>query len=58
MYEKGRRVRVSQDVFDQPVTPIAVRVCQLVKKSPALGHFDFVMEVALFFMAKGFAVRD
>jgi len=51
-------VRISQNVFDQPVAPVAVRVCQLVKKSTALWHLDFVMEITLFFMAKAFAIRD
>jgi hypothetical protein len=58
MDEESRRVRISQNVFDQPVTPVAVRVCQLVKKSPTFGHLNFVMEITLFFMAKGFAIRD
>ncbi len=51
-------MRVGQNVFDQPVAPVPVRVGQFVKKSPAIGHLDFVMEITLFFMAKGFAIRD
>ena len=51
-------MRVSQNVFDQPVASVAFRVCQFVKQSPALGHLDFVMKVTFFFVAKGFAIRD
>ena len=58
MNEKGRSVRVGQNVFDQPVPPVPVGVCQFVKKGSALGHLDFVMEVTLLFMAKGFTIRD
>ena len=58
MNEKCGRVRVSQNVFDQPVAPIPVGVCQFVKESPALWHFDFVMKVTFFLVAKGFAIRD
>jgi hypothetical protein len=49
---------IGQDVFRQSVTPAPLRICQFVEKSFALRHFDFVMKVALFFMAEGFAIRD
>ena len=58
MDQECRGVGISQNVFNQPVAPVPVGVCQIVKKSPALRHLDFVVKVTFFFMAKGFAIRD
>ena len=58
MDQQSCMMRVGQDVFSQSVTPVPLRICQFVEKSLALRHLDFVMEVALFFMAESFAIRD
>jgi hypothetical protein len=51
-------MRIGQDVFCQSVASVPLRIYQFVEKSFALRHLDFVMKVALFFMAEGFAIRD
>ncbi len=51
-------MRIGQDVFSQSVTPVPLRIYQFVEKSLALRYLNFVMKVALFFMAEGFAIRD
>jgi len=58
MDQQSRMMRIGQDVFSQSVTPVPLRIYQFVKKSFAFRHLDFVMKVALFFMAEGFTIRD
>jgi hypothetical protein len=58
MDQQSRMMRIGQDVFSQSVTPVPLRIYQFVEKSLALRYLNFVMKVALFFMAEGFAIRD
>ena len=51
-------MRVREDVFYQPVATVGLRIRQTVKDAIALRVFDQVIQVALFFVAKGFAVTD
>ena|SRR5437867_3379677 len=49
-------MRIRQDVFNEPVPAVRLRVCQAVKEAITIGIFDQVIQIAFFLMAKRFAV--
>ena len=58
MHQQNRRVRFADDFFDDPIAAFAIRVGEPVKQCAMLGIFGLVVEIALFLMAKCFAVGD
>ena len=51
-------MRVRQHLFDEPVAAPALRICQTIKEAIALRIFDNVIQIALFLVAKRFAITD
>src|SRR2546427_488002 len=51
-------MRVRKYVFHEPVAALAFRICKAVKEAVPLRVFDQVIQVALFLVAKGFAIAD
>src|SRR6266496_3597416 len=51
-------MRICQHMFYDPVAALALQVCQAVKRAIALRVFDQMVEVALFLVAKRFAITD
>jgi len=51
-------MRVGEDVFYEPVATVGLRIRETVKEAIALRVFDPVLQVALFLMAKGFAITN
>ena len=44
--------------FHQTITAVRFRIGQAIKQAIALRIFDHVIQVAFFFVAKGFSVAD
>src|SRR5205809_1176150 len=51
-------MRIRENVFYQPVAAAGLRIRQTVKEAIALRVFDQVIQVALFLVAKRFAITD
>ena len=51
-------MRICEDVFYESVATVRLRIRQTVKDAIALRVFDQVIQVALFLVAKCFAVTD
>ena len=51
-------MRIREDVFYEPVATVGLRIRQTIKEAIALRVFDQVIQVALFLMAKRFAITD
>jgi len=51
-------MRVREHVLYEPIAALTLRICQAVKEAVALRVFDEVIQVALFLMAKRFAITD
>src|SRR4029450_4220681 len=51
-------MRIGQDVFYESVATVGLRIRQTVKEAIAVRVFDQVIQVALFLVAKRFAVAD
>src|SRR2546422_4828727 len=51
-------MRIGENVFYDPVAALTLRICQAVKETIALRIFDQVIQVALFLVAKRFAITD
>src|SRR5258705_288574 len=51
-------MRVREHVFYDPVAALALRIREPVKEAIALGVFDQVIQVALFLVAKCFAIAN
>src|SRR2546426_12544294 len=51
-------MRVREHVFYEPVAALAFRICKTVEDAIALGVFDQVIQVALFLVAKRFAIAN
>ena len=51
-------MRVREHVFYEPVAAPAFRICKAVKEAVPLRVFDQVIQVALFLVAKRFAICD
>src|SRR5258705_8002682 len=51
-------MRICQHLFYDPVAALAIRICKAVKQAIALRVFDQMVEVALFLVAKCFAITD
>ena len=51
-------MRISQDVFYQPVAPVALRIGEAVKETILFRVFNPVIQVALFLVAKCFPIAD
>src|SRR6266850_1888829 len=51
-------MRIREDVLYQPVSTIAFRICKAVEDAIAFRVFDQVIQVALFLVAKCFAITD
>ena len=49
-------MRIREDVFYEPVATVGLRIRQTVKEAIALRVFDQVIQVALFLVAKRFAI--
>ena len=49
---------IGEDVLDDPVTAVGFGICETIKEAIALGIFDEMSKVALFLVAKRFAVGD
>ena len=58
VHEQHRPMRIGEDVLDEPVAPVALRIGEAVEKTIAFRVFDPVIQVALFLVAKCFAVAD
>ena len=51
-------MRIREDVFYESVATVRLRIRQTVKDAIALRVFDQVIQVALFLVAKCFAITD
>src|SRR5437870_1436447 len=51
-------MRICEDVFYESVATVGFQIRQTVKEAIALRVFDQVIQVALFLMAKCFAITD
>ena len=51
-------MRIREDVFDYPVATVRLRIGQPVKEAITLRAFDQMIQVALFLVAKCFAITD
>src|SRR6266513_1962629 len=49
-------MRIREDVLHQPVATVSFRICKAVEDAIALRVFDQVIQVALFLVAKRFAI--
>src|SRR6266704_3507552 len=49
-------MRIREDVFYKPIAAVGLRIRQTVKEAIALRIFDQVIQVALFLVAKRFAI--
>ena len=58
VHEQDRPVRIREHMFDQPVAAVRLRIRQAIEETIALRIFDLVIQVALFLVAKRFAVAD
>ena len=58
VHEQHRPMRIGEHVLYEPVAALAFRIGQAVEKAIALRVFDQVIQVALFLVAKCFAVAD
>jgi hypothetical protein len=58
MHEQHETVRIGEQVFDQPVAVLVLRVGQAVEDAIAFRVFDLVVQVALFLVAKGLPISD
>src|SRR6266446_5734049 len=56
VHEQDRQMRVREDVFYEPVATVGLRIRQTIKEAIALRVFDQVIQVALFLVAKRFAI--
>jgi len=51
-------MRIREDMFYETVATVGLRIRQTIKKAIALRVFDQVIQVALFLVAKPFAIAD
>jgi hypothetical protein len=51
-------MRIREDVFYEAVAAVGLRIRQTIKEAIALRVFDQVIQVALFLVAKRFAITD
>src|SRR5881628_1429417 len=51
-------MRIGQHMFYDPVAALALRICKAVKQAIAFRVFDQVIQIALFLVAKRFAITD
>jgi len=58
VHEQDWPMRIREDVFYEPVAAVGLRIRQTIKEAIALRVFDQVIQVALFLMAKRFAITD
>ena len=58
MHEQHRAMRIGEHVLDQPIAAAGFRIGEAVKEAIALRVFDRVIQVALFLVAKRFAIAD
>ena len=51
-------MRVGEHVFYEPIAALTLRICEAVKEAITLWIFDQVIQIALFLVAKRFAITD
>src|SRR5881409_2552736 len=51
-------MRIREDMFYEPVATVGLRIRQTGKEAITLRVFDHVLQVALFLLAKRFAITD